>query len=83
MWEIPVYGILLPIITLIFSFISAIKYRKYFIVPISLFVILNIPTIILPMIYNVGWQALLGWAVFYTVISLVISLFVWIFRKKK
>ena len=83
MWEIPVYGFLVPIITLTFSLISAIKFKKYFIVPIFLFIVLNIPTIILPMIHNVGWEALLGWASFYTFISLVISLIVWLTRKKQ
>lgn len=82
MWEIAFYGIVAPIATLLFSLLATIKFKRYFIVPIILFIGLNILTIILPMVQNVGWQALFGWATFYTIVSLVISLIVWFVRKK-
>lgn len=83
MWELPVYLFVAPILTIIVSLISAIKLKKYFFAPILLFVVFNIPTIIMPIIYNIGWRAILGWAVFYTVISLLISFIVWSVRRKK
>ncbi|MBO1003961.1 DUF2651 family protein [Pseudogracilibacillus auburnensis] len=82
MWEIPFYGIVIPIITIVFSLISTMKYRKYFIAPVVIFIGLNIMTIVLPLIHNVGWEALFGWAVFYAVISLIISLIVWLAKRK-
>lgn len=81
MWEIPVYGVLAPLITIVFSLVSTIKFKKYLLMPIILFILLNIPTVILPMIYNVGWEALFGWATFYAFISLIISLIIWLINR--
>lgn len=82
MWEVPLYLIVAPLLTLVVTLISTIKYEKYFISPIVLFILLNIPTFIIPNMYNIGWIAIFGWAVFYTVISAIISLIVWFFKKK-
>ncbi|XKI14501.1 Putative membrane protein (plasmid) [Sporosarcina sp. ANT_H38] len=83
MWEIPLYLIVVSILTLVISLVSTIKLQKYFIAPIILFVVLNIPTVVIPMFYNVGWKAILGWAILYTLISLLISFIVWSIRKRK
>lgn len=82
MWEIPFYLIFAPLLTILVTLISSLKYKKYILGPIALLVILNIPTIILPLNYNVGWVAPLGWAFFYTIISALISLIVWLKRRK-
>ncbi|MCR2821189.1 DUF2651 family protein [Lederbergia panacisoli] len=82
MWEIPFYAILMPIIAIAFSIIGAVKLKNYYAAPLMIFVGLNVLTIVLPMVQNVGWQALFGWAVFYTVVSLLISLIVKITRAK-
>ncbi|MCJ8007748.1 DUF2651 family protein [Lederbergia wuyishanensis] len=76
MWEIPFYAILMPIITIALSLIGAIKLKNYYLAPLTIFVGLNVLTIVLPLVQNVGWQALFGWAAFYTVVSLIISLIV-------
>ncbi|WP_096154696.1 MULTISPECIES: hypothetical protein [Bacillus] len=81
MWEIPLYLIVLPLLTISFSLLCAIKYRRYFVAPSILFISFNIPTIIMPFITNVGWAGIFGWAVFYTVVSLLISLVIWSVRK--
>lgn len=36
------------------------------VVPVFLFIVLNMPKVILSIMYNVGWGAMLGWAIFYT-----------------
>jgi hypothetical protein len=82
MWEIPFYLIVAPIITVAITLISTLKYQKYVIAPLLIFVILNIPTVILPFVNNVGWGALFGWACVYTGLSLIISLIVWLTRRK-
>ena len=81
MWEIPLYLIIVPLLTIAFSLTCAIKFKKYFIAPAILFISFNIPTIIMPYISNVGWIAIFGWAVFYTIVSLIISLVIWSIRK--
>ena len=80
MWEIPFYLIFAPLLTILVTLISSVKYKKYILAPIVLLIILNIPTVILPIWHNVGWAAPLGWALFYTIISTLIS--VW-HRKNK
>lgn len=82
MWEIPFYGIVIPIVTVVFSLICAKAYKRYFIAPITIFLGLNILTMVLPLIQNVGWQALFGWAVFYTALSLIVSMIVWFTKRK-
>lgn len=82
MWEIPFYLVIVPLLTLFVTLVCSIKIKKYFLGPIIVFVLLNIPAIILPMIYNVGWLALFGWAVFYTAIASIISLIVWLVKRK-
>ncbi|MBS4218715.1 DUF2651 family protein [Bacillus sp. FJAT-49711] len=82
MWEIPFYAILMPIITIAFSFIGAVKLKNYYLAPLMIFIGLNVLTIVLPMTQNVGWQALFGWAAFYTAVSLIISLIIWLARKR-
>lgn len=77
MWEIPFYIILAPILTVSISLVSTRKFNNYWFAPLFLFVVLNIPTVILPIMYHVGWEALLGWAFVYTVVSILISLVVW------
>ena len=81
MWEIPLYLIVVPLLTISFSLFCAIKYKKYFVAPAILFISFNIPTIIMPLISNVGWASIFGWAVFYTIVSLVISFVIWSVRK--
>lgn len=76
MWEIPFYLIIAPSLTLLISLMSSIKFNLYFFGPLIVFIILNIPTILLPLFYQVGWVSLFGWAVFYTVIASIISLIV-------
>ncbi|MBS4200866.1 DUF2651 family protein [Bacillus sp. FJAT-49732] len=76
MWEIPFYAILAPIITILLSLFCSMKLRNYYLAPLIIFAGLNVLTIVLPMVQNVGWQALFGWAAFYTVVSLMISLIV-------
>lgn len=81
MWEIPLYLIIAPLLMLIVTLIGSMKYKKYFLGPLITLIGLNIPTIVLPLYYNVGWSALLGWAMLYTVLSSVISFVVWMLRK--
>ncbi|MBS4196035.1 DUF2651 family protein [Lederbergia citri] len=76
MWEIPFYAILMPIITVVLSLFGAMKLKNYYLAPLIIFVGLNVLTIVLPMVQNVGWTALFGWATFYTVVSLLISIIV-------
>lgn len=76
MWEIPFYAIIMPIITIALSLFGTIKLKNYYVAPLIIFVGLNVLTIALPLIQNVGWTALFGWAAFYTVVSLLISIIV-------
>lgn len=82
MWELPIYLVVAPLLTLVISLVSTIKFKNYFIAPVSLLILFNIPTVILPMLYNIGWGAIFGWAFLYTVISMVISFIVWGVRRK-
>ncbi|QOY36917.1 DUF2651 family protein [Anaerobacillus isosaccharinicus] len=82
MWEIPIYLIFAPVLTIIISLLCRIRFKKYFMAPLIIFFILNIQTVVVPIFYNVGWEGIFGWAIFYTVISLIISLIMWSFRKK-
>lgn len=82
MWEIPIYLIFAPILTIIISLLCTIRFKKYFIAPLIVFFILNILTVVLPTVYNVGWEGIFGWAIFYTVISFIISIILWRFGKK-
>lgn len=79
MWEIPIYLFIVPVLTIAVSLISAIKFEKYFIAPLFSFIVLNIPIIIMP---TIGWEAIFGWAAFYSAISLIISFIVWNFKKR-
>lgn len=83
MWEIPVYLIFAPIITLGITFICAMKYKRYFLGVVIVFLLLNIPTVILPIIYHIGWEALFGWALVYTVVSAVVALITRTIHNKK
>ncbi|MCT8137860.1 hypothetical protein H1D32_08895 [Anaerobacillus sp. CMMVII] len=60
MWEIPIYLILAPILTIIISLLCTIRFKKYFMPPLIIFFILNIPTVVVPLVYNVGWQGVSG-----------------------
>lgn len=82
MWEIPFYIIGAPLLTLITILFCSFKLKNYWLGPILVFVLLNIPTITLPFYYSVGWGALFGWAVFYTVIGSLIALIIWFMRTK-
>jgi len=83
MWEMPLYLILAPVITIIISLVSTIKFERYVMAPVILFIVLNIPTIVMPSLYNIVWQAIFGWAMVYTVISAIISMIVWYFKSEK
>ncbi|RYM06696.1 hypothetical protein EWH99_02195 [Sporolactobacillus sp. THM7-7] len=79
--EIPIYLIVVPVLTITVSLISTVRFEKYFFGPVFLFVVLNFPTIAMPMMNRTGWESIFGWAVFYTFISFVISYTVWKVRK--
>src|SRR5699024_2968841 len=83
MWEFPLYLILAPVITIIISLVSSIKFKRYVMAPVILFIVLNIPTILMPLLYNIGWQAMFGWAMVYTIISATMSFIVWYVKRKK
>jgi len=83
MWEMPLYLILAPVITIVISLVSTIKYKRYVMAPVILFIVLNIPTIVLPSLYNIGWQAMFGWAMVYTITSAMISFIVWYVKREK
>ena len=83
MWEMPLYLILAPVITIVISLVSTIKYKRYVMAPVILFIVLNIPTIVLPSLYNIGWQAMFGWAMVYTIISAIMSFIVWYVKREK
>lgn len=83
MWEIPMYLILAPILTTFISLLCTIKFKRYLMAPVIIFFMLNIPTVVIPFIYNVGWLSIFGWAVFYAIVSLIISFILWGFRKKR
>lgn len=74
MWEIPFYAIFVPILTIIISLFCAFKLRKFLIAPLIIFSSLNILTVTLPIFYNVDWKGLFGWAVFYSIVSGIISI---------
>lgn len=82
MWEIPFYLIFAPLLTILVTLASSLKYKKYIFAPIILLLILNIPTVVLPINHNVGWEAPLGWALFYTIVSALISLLIWLRNRK-
>jgi len=83
MWEMPLYLILAPVITIIISLVSTIKFKRYVMAPVILFIVFNIPTIVMPSLYNIGWQAMFGWAMVYTVISAIMSFIVWYVKREK
>lgn len=82
MWEIPFYLNLVPIIVIATTLFFSVKLKKYYLGPLIIFVLLNLPTIILPFYLNVGRGGLFGWSVFYTIIAGVISFYTWYVRRK-
>lgn len=79
MWEIPLYLIIAPLFTITVTLITTLNFKKYWLGPVIVFVTLNIPTIVIPLIASVGWSAIFGWSLFYTVLSIIVSLLVrWI-----
>lgn len=74
MWEMLFYIIGAPILMLVITLFGRFKMKNVWFGPLLTFIILNIPTIILPFIYEVGCGALLGWATLYTVISVIVTL---------
>lgn len=81
MWEIPIYLIIAPLFTLVITLICSIKFERYRLGPLLVLLIFNIPTIVLPLIYNVGWSAMFGWAAFYTLVAVIISASVWLVKR--
>ncbi|MHA6260421.1 hypothetical protein ACXYMX_11075 [Sporosarcina sp. CAU 1771] len=77
MWEILFYLFVAPFLTLLITLTTTLKFKRIFLAPIIIFIALNIPTIVLPMIYNVGWAASFGWACLFTLISGILSLIIW------
>ncbi|WP_164462093.1 DUF2651 family protein [Bacillus sp. FJAT-42376] len=82
MWEIPFYAFIVPVAVLLLSMVCTLKYRNLFLAPVLTFIGLNLITIVLPFIQNAGWEALFGWSVFYTGVSLLISLIGWAFKNR-
>lgn len=82
MWEITFYFIIAPLLTLIVTLCGSLKFKKYWLGPATTFILLNIPTVIVSIFYRGGWEGVFGWAVFYTTVSGLISLIVWLTRKK-
>lgn len=82
MWEIPIYLNLAPIITIAAALFFSVKMKRYFLGPLIIFVLFNIPTVLFPLYLNIGWGGLFGWSVFYTVIAGVISFYTWFVRRK-
>lgn len=82
MWGIPVYLNLAPIITIAAALFFSVKLKRYFLGPLLIFIFFNLPTVIFPFYFNVGWGGLFGWAIFYTVIASVISYYTWYVRQK-
>lgn len=83
MWELLFYSMVAPVMTIVLSLFLAIKFHDYYAAPMILFIIFNLPTIIFSMNYSIGWEALFGWSIFYTFLSLFISFFVWFIQKHK
>ncbi|WP_096155599.1 MULTISPECIES: hypothetical protein [Bacillus] len=79
--EYLLYALIAPIFTIVFSLINTVRFKRYVLTPIIVFIVLNIPTVLLPLFANVGWEGLVGWALLYTGVSIVISLIVWAMRK--
>ncbi|WP_062046479.1 hypothetical protein [Bacillus sp. JCM 19034] len=83
MWELLIYLMVAPVMTIVLSLVFAIKYHDYYAAPMLVFILLNFPTIIFSMNYSIGWEILFGWSIFYTFLSLFISFFVWFIQKNK
>lgn len=76
MWERPLYVIGAPLLTLIVTLFCTLKRRNYWLGPVVIFILLNIPTAVFPIVYPIGWSMMLGWAVFYTVIAVIIGVII-------
>jgi len=84
MWEIPIYLIGAPLLTLIVTLYFTLKLERYVLGSfVVVFVLLNIPTVIIPIFYPIGWEAMLGWASVYTVVSAIIGWIGWVIKRNK
>ncbi|MFA9456933.1 DUF2651 family protein [Halalkalibacter sp. AB-rgal2] len=81
MWELLLYAMVAPMMTIILSLVFAWKYDDLFAAPMITFILFNLPTIFISMNYSIGWYIFFGWSIFYTFLSLFISLLVWLLRK--
>ncbi|QQD85355.1 hypothetical protein [Jeotgalicoccus sp. ATCC 8456] len=58
--------------------------KKYYIMPIITIVVMGALAFILPNFYsNLEWQPLLGYAVFLAVLSLIISVSMWVAKRNR
>lgn len=67
------------IITLIFGLFT----NKFILAPVLTFILLGISAFILPNFYDLTYQPLLGYAVFLTVISLVLGVIFWYLTRER
>ncbi|EIT86045.1 hypothetical protein A374_06986 [Fictibacillus macauensis ZFHKF-1] len=73
MWELPLYLIFAPILTLGISLLFGLKHKNMYLAPLIIFIALNIPTLLVPLYQNVGRGAMFGYALFFSFISFFIS----------
>lgn len=75
--QIPNFLLISIVGMLVITLIFGLFMNKFILAPILTFVLLGISAFILPNFYDVTYQPLLGYAIFLTIISLVLGILFW------
>lgn len=75
--QIPNFLLISIVGMLLLTIVIGLMMGRFIIAPVLTFVLLAISAFILPNFYDITYQPLLGYAVFLTVISLILSIIFW------